>query len=561
MLSANRDNHLFPPALIVVILLLLVWGGWFIFRSSVVIDGDRYFCLFDDAMISMTYARNVVDGYGLDWTRDGRLSEGFTTPLWTFIMIPVNAMPVRLRYRSLIVQAISLVLLVGNLVVLRKLVTRYFSAGAQQSWLLAVVLTASFYPLDYWALMGMETGLQALLTTAAVFLAYEIVERRKDAGLPLAAVLALAYLVRMDMVLLIVAILAYVAWYGGFRKSERSSWIIGGVIFSVSVGGYQIFRQLYFGSPLPVTYYLKLTGIPLDVRLMRGLDSYVDFLCANGMFLALAGIGAVALLRERRSFQIPVLLFILYSLYSVLVGGDAWEMKNNVRADRFVAFVFPLIFAVSNGILNEIRNRCTERDGTIGVFSLGLRGLVPGACLALFLLVNGLWVGPHVAENRQNLLLLSQPFLVSSHGVVLLRLRGFESIVRPDALVATFWGGIPAYFSDYRMVDMFGYTDLRIARMHSAVHLDPSNYERYTPGHMKWNYGYVFRKRRPDAFFQAWNLPEKESEATMRRRGYVHRGEHWIRSSFLIDGAADPAATEGGSSSPKTSALRTARPP
>ena len=35
------------------------------------VDGERVFCLWDDAMISMTYARNLVEGHGLTWSRRG----------------------------------------------------------------------------------------------------------------------------------------------------------------------------------------------------------------------------------------------------------------------------------------------------------------------------------------------------------------------------------------------------------------------------------------------------------------------------------------------------------
>ena len=72
----------------VLLLLLGVWGGWLIYRTSFEAGGQRYFCLFDDAMISMTYARNLVEGHGLNWARWGEPVEGFTHPLWTFLMVP-----------------------------------------------------------------------------------------------------------------------------------------------------------------------------------------------------------------------------------------------------------------------------------------------------------------------------------------------------------------------------------------------------------------------------------------------------------------------------------------
>src|SRR5258708_1395164 len=62
---------------------MTAWAGWFIFRTSFVAGGRRVFCLFDDAMISMTYARNLVEGYGLNWARHGAPVEGFPHPLGT----------------------------------------------------------------------------------------------------------------------------------------------------------------------------------------------------------------------------------------------------------------------------------------------------------------------------------------------------------------------------------------------------------------------------------------------------------------------------------------------
>src|SRR5580658_5521599 len=75
---------------------LAAWGGWLIYRTSFVLQGRRIFCLFDDAMISMTYARNLVEGYGLNWARRGAPVEGFSHPLWTALMVPVNLLPIGL---------------------------------------------------------------------------------------------------------------------------------------------------------------------------------------------------------------------------------------------------------------------------------------------------------------------------------------------------------------------------------------------------------------------------------------------------------------------------------
>ena len=45
----------------VLSLAFLAWATAFIYRSSfTAFDGPRYFCLFDDAMVSMRYAWNLA---------------------------------------------------------------------------------------------------------------------------------------------------------------------------------------------------------------------------------------------------------------------------------------------------------------------------------------------------------------------------------------------------------------------------------------------------------------------------------------------------------------------
>ena len=45
----------------------------------------RYFVIFDDGMIGMRYA-NLVQYHELVWNLGDRV-EGFTDPLWTFVIV------------------------------------------------------------------------------------------------------------------------------------------------------------------------------------------------------------------------------------------------------------------------------------------------------------------------------------------------------------------------------------------------------------------------------------------------------------------------------------------
>lgn len=530
-LHSTRGDRLATGALLA---LALAWGGWFIERTSFTVGGTRWCVLFDDALISMAYARNLVEGHGLTWAREGPPVEGFTTPLWTLAMVPAELLPVARPLRPLAVQLLSLALLALHLLLVRRLVRKWFSPGDAGAWWPAVVLTAGYYPLVYWALMGMETGLQALLAAAAVHLAYEIVEDGRDRAVALGAVFALAYLTRMDMLLVAAGVVGWIALHGGVRRSERRSWLLGAGIVLAAAGGWQLFRLLYFGDPLPNTYYLKLTGVPLDVRLGRGLAMYGAFLRANAAALLLLGAAIAPRLRERR-FQLPVLLFALASAYSVWVGGDAWDQNELIRANRFVAFLVPPLFVLFNGGLNRFkggRNRFKGGRNRWHAAASTLRpaALTAGATLALLVLANGLWLAPNAALQRRAVTFADRPMMVGSHAQVIERLLALERKVAPGARVATFWAGIPGYFSDWRLVDMFGYSDRRVARLPANLPPGAAGARAYTPGHAKWSYLYVLRERPPDAFFQAWFITPPRGPALLESHGYVLDGDFWVRA-------------------------------
>ncbi len=140
----------------------------------------------------MAYAKNLVNGYGLNWARFGEPVEGFTTPLWTFLMIPVNALPVGLNYKSLFIQVFSMLLLAMNILMIRRLMASHFSFGAKRYWFSAAALTVSCYPLNYLALQGMESGLQVLLVTSSVYVAFNLVEKKASPVTPF-SLFAVAY--------------------------------------------------------------------------------------------------------------------------------------------------------------------------------------------------------------------------------------------------------------------------------------------------------------------------------------------------------------------------------
>lgn len=524
-------------ALAVLLLALAVWGGFFLYRTSFLVGGERYFVLFDDAMISMAYARNVLRGEGLVWTPGGDPVEGFSNPLWTALMVPANAVPLAERHVSAVVQASGLLLLAATVWRVRSLLRAHFprAAASPAGWLPAAALTAFYYPLAYWSVVGMETPLQALLAVLAVHFAYDVVFAGRDRHVALGAVLALAYLVRMDMAILVAVVVGWVAAHGGFRRRARRRWLAGAVLVAAAVGGYQLFRVVYFGEWLPNTYHLKLGGVPLSLRLPRGAQQLGRFLSDHAIAALVFVAGVAAGLGRRSRTLLPALLVLAYLAYSVWVGADAWEPPSfDLRANRFVAFVLPLVFVVLSDLLNRLA----------GAWAPALRRAATAAATAALLLVlNGLGLAGGTAERWIAYLHTGYREEVSSHALVLARFRDLERLVAPGARVVTHWAGIPAFFGEYRLLDAFGYNDRHIARRPVR---DGVSWESYVPGHAKGDPAYLVAQR-PDAFFQFWDLdilPVARPRHHMRRLGYVLVGEFWLRrdSPYLRPGALPPAA-------------------
>jgi arabinofuranosyltransferase len=539
------SSRKFSFGLAVLLLVFGLWAGWFIHRSSFEVEGQRYYSLFDDAMISMTYARNLVEGHGLEWARWGEPVEGFTHPLWTFLMVPVNALPIPLRERSLPIQLLSLLTLAGTVIAVRRLMIDHFSPPGARHWLPAAVLTAFYYPLAYWALMGMETGLQALLTVLAVQLALSTAHSGRDHNLALWIVCAASFLLRMDMLLLVAAVQLYVLLQGGFWQVRKRSWLAGFGIFCAMTLAYGVFRWVYFHDLLPNTYYLKLTGVPLAVRLLRGLVVITQFLRDHLAVMLVAGIGLGVFLRRNRRMILPAAIFALYCAYSVYVGGDAWDGDLPIRANRFIAFVVPLLFVLFNATFNEALAAWRSRRGSAEDDPAG-RFVLAAATAAALLLVDGLWLSPRADLFWREVTLTDRPPVTSRHQRVVAGILSFRRLVQPGAVVATAWAGIPAYFSDYRMIDILGYNDRTIAHMQPIVPLDEDHFDTFRPGHTKWNELRLLNEQRPDAFFQIWGIRRGMGRVAdvLPKYGYRKVSGFWVRedSPYILKGVRVPPA-------------------
>jgi hypothetical protein len=518
----SRPPHAERWALALLGASLLAWGAVFIWRSSFVVADRRYFCLLDDAMISMTYARNLLAGNGLRWSSLGQPVEGFSHPLWLLFMLPANLPAIPLHWRSLPVQILSLGVLVAMVDAVRRAARKHFSRTGSWVWLVAALPAAFYYPLSYWSLMGLEVGLVALLVVVGIDLALGVSEAGEDNALSLWAVCAAAWLLRMDLALLIAVLQGLVLIHHPSSAAFWRRWRLGAAMFVAVAAGYALFRQLYFHDVLPNTYYLKLTGVPLDVRIWRGSASLGQFARWHAPLLAI-WLAAVVLGRRERRLWLPCALVGVYMAYDVWIGGDAWELSEialDVRANRFLAPLVPLLLLLLAALVDRLGERVGWARAAPAALAVGLLAVMA---------TNGLTPGQAGRQRwRQLTLRQAAPDVGRNEGMVR-RLAGLERFVRPGAVVATVWAGIPAFFSSYRMVDILGYNDRDVARQPAAIPLDRAHWWLYVPGHVKWNEKRLLEEQRPDALFQTWGVRLAGGRDVLIANGYRRLRRFWVR--------------------------------
>ncbi len=129
----------------------------------------------------------------------------------------------------------------------------------------------------------MEVGFVALLLTTAIALAFNLKQRYGHRGLLiLACVLWAAVMTRRDAAVLHVVISTYAVWASRRAAPVATTLILTGSL-GLALGSQTLFSLLYYGDPLPNTYYLKLHGASMVDRLTRGAGSLAVVVARTSM--------------------------------------------------------------------------------------------------------------------------------------------------------------------------------------------------------------------------------------------------------------------------------------
>jgi len=485
----------------------IYYGFQYIQKTSITVNDQTYYILFDDAMISMRYAYNLAHGQGLVWNA-GEFVEGYTNPLWVGYMAIFHLLPISQNTISLYIQLSGLLFLTLTLFFVRKIVEEF--TDSLFVMLAAVAFTAFYSPLSIWGLLGMEVSILTLILTAVLWM----ILRGSSRFTPWTYILlAVSTLFRIDMSVPYLAIMALLLIVQPQYRKQHLAW--GLSLLIIFLGGQTLARYLYYGELLPNTYYLKVVGWPISLRIMRGLYAFIWFTYyMNWAFAFLP----FTLLLFRRDWKIVLLFSVLAGqiAYSIYVGGDAWE--NHGGANRYIAIVMPVFFILFAWAVHELLDRAVKSLGSP-------KYALPGSHFVYVLLFS-------IAMIHFNLLLgdwryierwefSRKPDYIAGTERNLDIALALQSTTKPGTSIAVIGAGtIPYLLPDHFAIDILGKTDPVIAHgpirqslgIPDVAFLQNGNENRMRPGHMKWNYAHTIGERKPDVIVSLWDETSKEAE-------------------------------------------------
>jgi arabinofuranosyltransferase len=456
--------------------LFLGWALAFIYHSSyVAINGLRYFNLFDDAMISMRYGWNLAHGKGLVWNVGQRV-EGYTNLLMT-LMMSLATLIFEKRYAVLVIQLTGIFFMLGTVFFTLKIFETLNHKKKDVAGYLLFAMILLYYPLNFWSLMGMETGLLAFLLSAGVLCSILYSEKLEAKYLWLMSLcFGLAHLTRNESLLF--ALLAFLYLISTLKLGSNYVYhfLIAGGLYGLFVVGQLAFRYSYYGEWVPNTYTLKLVGMALDERLRNGWGFIQPFLRETGFVIAVAVAGLILRFSRQKAYLFG--LFLISVLYQIYVGGDSWNYW------RIMAPTMPFLFVIFVFACLEIANRIPVKPALTGKVLL-----IALSCAGLYL-----------TDSRfvREFLLLDLPYqnnYARAHVDIALAIN---ELTDKDATIGVFWAGTLPYYVDRVGIDFLGKSDKYIANLPPDTSGQSAGFEMDSmPGHNKHDLTYSIQTLLP----------------------------------------------------------------
>ncbi|MFH1835472.1 MAG: hypothetical protein ABH851_04720, partial [Methanobacteriota archaeon] len=273
----------------------------------------------DDAFISFRYSKNFARGFGLVFNK-GIPVEGYTNFLYTLIL----GVFLKLGFNDIVLAArlIGVFSAIGILFYVLK-ISKLIS-GNSNSWFnfISCTLLSLNTAFAFWTLGGMETQLFMFF---AIIGSYHYL-REERISVKSVTFFILASLTRPEGILLFFLTVVHKIYVNSTHKKSflTRQELIPILIFIVLFSAYLLWRQSYYGFPLPNTFYNKVgSGIE---QYKRGFRYLAEFSRDFGGILFILPI----LLFTKRKVDFWLSYFSLtmvsYLAYILFVGGGTSVM-------------------------------------------------------------------------------------------------------------------------------------------------------------------------------------------------------------------------------------------
>ncbi len=320
----------------------------------------------DDAYISFKYARNLIGGFGLVWDPGGPHVEGFTNLLWVLELALSSSLTgidiPRVALWSGIAWAIATIVIVW--LAARRLTGSRLAVTAA----VALAFSAAF---ARHAVSGLETA-QVTCLIALLCLAFTVRFRSSVAEASVYGLLTVAAgIARPDAALIaLAASIPILSLHASDPQTRRLAMGLYLSIVGLSVGVYLLWTFRYFGSFVPLPFFIKSRGWDIlhNRRLAKDTLFYIlsYYKYISTMFLIIL-IGLIA--RWPRSafaglIILSPLVFTAYMLQVVSIMGFDW---------RFFMPTLPIFVLAASVLLIgfvDMRDSWKSRRSACGAIAL-----------------------------------------------------------------------------------------------------------------------------------------------------------------------------------------------
>jgi arabinofuranosyltransferase len=304
----------------------------------------------DDAYTSLRYAKNFVEGRGLVFN-EGERVEGYTNFLWVMLLSGFYSLT-KFGFAKIDLSSFAQVLstffgitAIWILYFISKKFNKEKSGNIfnEIKNFLPPFLFAFSAPMIYWSVSGMETSLFISFT----LLSFHIFLRgreKENLGKWFVVVSFLNSLLRPEGMIFCGLIYFYKLiedFSRGIKKVFNKSMLIEISLLICMISGYLLFRIIYYGHPLPNTFYAK-TEFTVQF-LSRGWKYFFDFMKSNLLYGTLLFF-PLSLFWEKsshRNIWFGFYIVFVWSFLIMIIGGDVLPVH------RFFLPILPIIFILN----------------------------------------------------------------------------------------------------------------------------------------------------------------------------------------------------------------------